>query len=263
MAAQRSAATDLPAPLTKAITPVDITQEGWWLVLSDIHLPFHDVQTLELAVKTAKDRGVKGILLNGDTVDCHELSRFDKRPDDPTYREEVQTGRKFMEWLRAKLPEGRILFKDGNHEERLTHYLCRKAPALYGLDVLNIPSLLQFQKYGAEHITDKRVVRLGRLNVLHGHEYLGGIQTPVNPARGLFLRTKASSLCGHFHQPSEHHEPTIVGKPIGCWSTGCACYLSPQYMPYNKWGHGFALVEIYRGGHFRVNNLRVLDGEVV
>ncbi len=243
---------------------VDLQADNTWLLLSDIHIPYHDKTVVELAISEAAKRKVEGVLLNGDTMDCHELSRFDKSPDDPRYPEEVVLGREFLTYLRYRLPNARIVWKDGNHEERLQSYLMMRAPALFGLDVLTVPSLLKFSDYGIEYVTDKKVVRMGRLNAVHGHEYRPGITTPVNPARGLFLRAKSVAICSHFHQTSEHHEPTITGTPQAAWSIGCACQLNPLYMPLNKWNHGFALVNIERKRDlFSVQNYRVVDGELV
>lgn len=253
----------LPPAVQRTNSPCDLKANGWWLVLSDVHLPFHDATTVELAVVQAKRHQVEGVFLNGDILDFHALSRFDRSPDDPRYVAEVKAGRQLLAWLRQRLPKARIVYKEGNHEERLFTFLCNRAPELFGLDVLTVPNLLDFAQHGVEHVTDRRVVRLGRLNVIHGHEYRPTITAPVNPARGLFLRAKSVALCGHFHQTSEHHEPTITGKPQGAWSTGCACNLSPFYLPLNKWNHGFALVHAAGQGDFEVLNRRVLNGEVV
>lgn len=258
----RKRGPELPEAVDRDSVPYSLG-EGRWLVLADIHLPFHDRTTVELAVAQAQKRGVKGVLLNGDLLDFHELSRFDRTPDDPRYPDEIKKGREFLTWLRGKLPRAEVVWKDGNHEERLFTYLCRRAPELFGLDVLTIPNLLEFDKHQITYVTDKRVIRAGKLNIIHGHEYRPTIQAPVNPARGLFLRAKGNAICSHFHQTSEHHEPTIHGKPQGAWSIGCACGLSPLWMPLNKWNHGFAFVELFVLGEFAVRNLRVLNGEVV
>jgi len=37
-----------------------------------------------------------------------------------------------------------------------------------------------------------------------------------------------------------HTEMTIERKQISSWSIGCLCGLAPQFMPVNKWNHGFA-----------------------
>jgi predicted phosphodiesterase len=260
--AKRESAT-LPESINRESQPCPLDQPGWWLVLGDVHLPYHDRQVVEQAVRRAKRNRAVGVLLNGDVLDCHEISRFDKSPDDPRYNGEVAAGRQFLHYLRAQMPRAQIVFKEGNHEERLYSYLFGRAPALFGLDVLTWPSLLHFRQYGVEHVGDRRVVHMGKLNVIHGHEYRPNIQAPVNPARGLFLRAKSVAMCGHFHQTSEHHEPNINGKAQGAWSSGCACGLKPLYMPLNKWNHGFALVHVGQQGDFEIRNLRVLNGEVL
>lgn len=253
----------LPAPVDRSYTPFDLQESGHWLILSDVHLPYHDPRTVEAAIRLARKRRGCNVLLNGDLLDSHELSSFDKDPSAPRYIAEREAGLAFLAYLRDRLPKARIVFKAGNHEERLDTYLIRKAPALFGLEGVQLASILELKKFGIEWVSDKRVIRMGRLNVIHGHEYRATIQAPVNPARGLFLRAKSSALCGHHHQTSEHHEPTLEGVPKGCFSTGCACQLSPAYAPLNKWNHGFAFVEIARDGIFNVRNVRVIDGEVV
>jgi hypothetical protein len=257
--ARRSPA--FPAPLDRALTPYALPEPGTWLVLCDVHVPFHDRQTVELAVDDARRRKITGVLFNGDTLDMHELSRFDKSPDEPRYVEEVDLGRQLLKWMRHRLPRAVFVWKDGNHEERLYKYLVQRAPALFGL--ITIPELLRFDDVGVEYVTDRRVVQAGKLSVIHGHEYPGSATSPVNPARGLFLKAKGNAICGHHHQTSEHHEPTITGKPQGAWSVGCACGLSPGYMPLNKWNNGFAFVHFDGTGWFGVDNKRVIEGQVL
>jgi hypothetical protein len=126
-----------------------------------------------------------------------------------------------------------------------------------------MPSLMRFADHGVEYVGDKRVVRLGRLNVLHGHEYHPHVQNPVSPARGIFMRAHAVVLCGHWHQTTQHHQPSVTGKPLGAWSAGCCCQLNPAWKPINPWNHGFARVDINEKGDFVVRNLRVFDGRVV
>lgn len=231
-------------------------------LFSDIHVPYHNKQALELAIAQSKRIGATIILLNGDTMDCHELSRFEKDPRERSYAEEVPLVCQFLAYLRSKFPKARIVWKDGNHDERLYLYLRRHAPALLGIDVFQQESVLKFAKYGVEYVTEKRPIVCGKLNILHGHEYPGGFAAPVNPARGIFLRAKACCIEGHYHQTSEHAEPTLEGKNIACWSTGCLSELHPPYMPLNKWNHGFASIEMAREGNFKIRNHKIINGEI-
>ena len=83
----------------------------------------------------------------------------------------------------------------------------------------------------------------------------------VNPARGLFLQSKAVALAAHSHQTSTHNEPDLRGRLITCWSMGCACQLAARYRPITKWNHGFVVVERKDGeGNFNLTNYRVLPG---
>lgn len=253
----------LPDPIERDTSPIVLDNPGHWLILSDVHIPFHDKTTIELAAKRAKDRNVTGIVLNGDILDCLGLSsKFHARPDDHTFKLERQYGIQFFAWLRFQFPKARIVYKLGNHEERLENYVAEKAPQLFDIAELSMSSLLELEAVGAELVQDCRLIYVGKLPVLHGHEYRQGISAPVNPARGWFLKAVHTILVGHSHQTSEHHARDVTGKAIATWSTGCACHLKPRYDPFAKWNHGFAFVEVANNGDFTVTNHRVLDGVV-
>lgn len=252
---------DLPESRPEEYTRYMLDTGGVWLILGDVHLPYHDSGTLLAAVAEAKRRGVTGVLLNGDLLDCHEISDHDKDPKAARYTDEISTGVQFLAWLRGQLPAARIVYKEGNHEERLTRYVLSRAPALFGLDGVNIPAFMKLSDYGVEWVGDRKVIGLGKLSIVHGHEYQGG--GGVNPARWLYLRARSVAMCGHFHRVSEHHETDIRGRASGSWSVGCACFLSPRYRPLNDWSHGFAIVESYNDGWFRVENRRIIQGKTV
>lgn len=252
----------LPDPVELTYERFKIDTTGHWLVLSDIHIPFHDKRVLELAVKEGRERNVAGVLLNGDILDCGAVSSHYREPDETRLEEEIDAGEQFLAWLRSKFPKARIVWKEGNHEQRLRRYIVNNAPSLAGLKGITIPKLCNADKYGVEWVQDKRVIDLGKLPVLHGHEFRGG--GGVNPARWLFLRSVSTAMCGHFHRTSEHHEQSLDERLHGVWSVGCMCYLRPQYDPLNKWNHGYAAVEVASSGHFRVSNRRMLrDGTLV
>ena len=107
-----------------------------------------------------------------------------------------------------------------------------------------------------------RPLAVGKLYLIHGHEYKFSISNPVNPARGLFLRAKTLAATSHFHQTSQHSERDLTGKVVSTWSIGCACNLRPSYSPINNWNHGFAICDLQADGSFVLANLRVIDGRV-
>lgn len=240
----------------------EIEGPGRCLIVSDLHIPYHDRPTIVAAWTEGRSRGVDVLLLNGDILDCFAVSRWENDPRKRDFPGELAAVRSFLEAARACFPKARIVWKIGNHEERYESYMARKAPELLDVDDFQLESLARCKQHGIEVVGDRRRLRLGKLWVLHGHEYKGGMTNPVNPARGLFLRAKANALQGHFHQSSHHSEKDLAEGIVSCWSTGCCCDMHPSYMPLNKWNHGVAFVEVSAGGAFEVDNLRLIDGKL-
>ena len=108
---------------------------------------------------------------------------------------------------------------------------------------------------------DKRIIQAGKLNILHGHEFPGG-SGGVNPARSMFLKACDSILVGHFHKTSSHTETTLQGDVITTHSIGHLGEASPLYMPYNKWNHGFATLDLNVDGTYHLQNLRIVKGQI-
>lgn len=233
------------------------------LILADTHIPYHDREAIITAVKWGKARDVDTVILNGDIADFFSVSFWEKDPRKRRFADELQVVKSFMAELRSQFPKARIVYKIGNHEERWERYMFVKAPELLGVPEFEIKTLLGLEAIGIKDVIgDKRPLRLGHLNILHGHEYRFAISNPVNPARGLFLRTKAYAMCGHFHQSSQHSDRSVEQKNIGTWSTGCLCDLHPDFLPLNNWNHGFAFVEVEADGKFQVQNKFIAGGKV-
>lgn len=231
------------------------------LLLSDIHVPYHSIEALTAAFNFAKKEKPDCILLNGDTIDFHGLSKFVKDPKKRSFAQELETFKEFFQIL-DKTFKTRVVFKLGNHEERYNSFLRMKAHELEGVEEFDLANIIKARANGVEVVQDKRIIKAGELNIIHGHEFASGFFSPVNVARGLYLRGKRSAVQGHNHQSSEHTEPDMDGKITTTWSTGCLCELHPEYMPINKWNHGFALIEV-SGKEFFVRNKRIYKGRVL
>ncbi len=233
------------------------------LLLADVHIPYHDKRALTAALNYGSDHEADTILLNGDISDCFSVSFWEKDPRKRDFAGEVESVRGFLGIVRRGFPKAEIIYKLGNHEERFERYMSVKAPELLGMDEFSLEKIFHFEEFGIRKVGDKRPIKLGKLNVVHGHEYKFSIQNPVNPARGYFLRAKTHCLGSHLHQASQHTEKNIEGKLISTWSTGCLCDMHPDYSPINNWGHGFAFIDVAKGGEFSVRNLKMIDGKIL
>ena len=231
-------------------------------VLSDVHIPYHSITALSAALDFIQAEKPSAILLNGDILDFYQLSRFGKDPRKRSVAHELQAAREFLDVL-AQFG-AKIYYKIGNHEERYQHYLMAKAPELLGVQQFELQHLLGLHDRGIELIGDKRIIKGNDLNIVHGHEFGQSIFSPVNVARGLFLRGKVSAMQGHNHSVSEHTESNMNGDIVTTWSLGCLCELNPAYLPINKWSHGFAMIDLHDNGKdFHVRNYRIHKGKIL
>lgn len=231
------------------------------LILSDIHFPYQDNEALSIALNYGRENNCNAIILNGDAMDMYQASRFVKDTRLRDLAGEIEIVREFLELLYTEF-NCPIYYKIGNHEDRWETYLKTQAPALIGIEEFELQHILKFGQYGVNLVKSKQMIRLGKLRLLHGHEFGMSVFSPVNAARGLYTRAKASSAIGHHHVTSEHSEKDLDGEVVTTWSIGCLCGLQPDYLPFNRWNHGFAFAVIDDNGGYEFRNLRIIDGKV-
>ena len=222
------------------------------LILSDIHIPYHDVEAIKVALNEGKQQGIDTIYLNGDILDFFMLSFHEKNPKNrPSLKNEIDMAREFFAYLRQEFPNVTIYFKPGNHEYRLERYLYIKAPELLDCEEFKLDILLGLAEFQIIYIHKRTKTYFGHLLIEHGDRMRGN--GGVNPARSLYMRYKRHVLAGHFHRKSEHVEKIYDGSLVTSFSTGCLCELEPEYFEVNNHSHGMSIVEM-DGDNFKVKN---------
>lgn len=231
-----------------------IVIEGNTAILCDIHLGYHDIDAIRACIQHLRKYKVDNIVLNGDTVDAHKLSRWAKRKDDIEFTTELQLARNFIDNLRMTFPKAKIHFKVGNHEDRLERYIQEKADQFAGL--VSWESLLELNKRGIKFVDTNQAMLCNGTWILHGHEIK--VSSGQNPANTLLNKTFANSCMGHLHKTHTISRKTIDGSYIRCDVIGTLSKLKRGYMPYSNSNHGFAIIE----DDGTMQNLRIDDGKV-
>lgn len=234
------------------------------LLISDLHIPYHSITAITAALDYGKKEEVNTIIILGDLLDFHQISRFQRDPRKRSVRFEFDSAKEFLRVLRANFPNAGIYWAMGNHDVRWEHYLMAKAPEIFDDPYFRLEERLKLSEERIHTIDDKTILKLGKLNAHHGHLFFRGFFAPVNIARGLYMRTKVSTIVAHTHKESSHTETNLSGELTTCWSMGCLCELSPDYSPYcNSYTHGFAHITVQDSGNFSVKNLRILNGKIL
>jgi predicted phosphodiesterase len=213
--------------------------EGRVGILSDIHLGVHDKTALLGAITYLKKEKPDYIILNGDILDSASLSNHVRTATPPTYLYEIELGKNFLRSLQTEFPSAKIIYKEGNHEDRLTRYIMQRASELEG--IVDLPRLLKLKELGIDYVEGTRFIQHGKTFIIHGHELK--ISGGVNPARALLLRAFGNCIMGHVHRTSFAHGKNMQGKYIRTYTTGCLCKLQQGYMPHSQSNHGFAIIE--------------------
>jgi len=262
----------LPKSEEKEYLPYVIEGPQRIAALFDVHAPYHSIEALTAALDFLSDKDITTLLIGGDFFDFYGMSRYAKDPDKRNTAEEIKIGVELLKTIFETLKPEKVVFKYGNHDERFEHYIWQKfaeIPQLTDFEEMkqiNLETILRNRlgkDFPIDFVMDKRIIKVGNLNIVHGHEFPSGITSPVNIARGLYLRAKANTICGHSHKSSEHSETDINGKMITTWSVGSLCELHPLYMPINSWNHGVALITLDESGIVDVQNKRIKNGKIV
>jgi predicted phosphodiesterase len=255
----------IPSALKKGSKTYELSQ-ATWIVLNDIHFPYHDEEALKTALMYAKERNVDGILLNGDLCDFYSISTHAKRWDGVDLVGEIEMVQEFFAGLVDQFPNVKIIWKLGNHENRLFRNLNKNAPYIAGLLSMNfgmnmgIEQFFLTEQFGVKVIHDQTIIDANGLLVLHGHEYgIGG----VNPSRKMAQELKTSAIQGHLHRSESYNIKNGLGQDIMCATMGCLCNLNADYYGKAKlvWVHGFGMLDVTDSG-WAFENKIIIKGKI-
>ena len=251
----------IPDDQDPPLIPYDIGTGDDWLIIADLHIPQHSKMAIETAIDFGVREGVQNVLILGDAVEHSQTSRFGHDPKDVDVYGELRALTPFLKFVREKF-SGRIAYKEGNHEENLRRYIWQQAAPLASLPCLQFRELACLANYGIEHIPQDATIRMGKLSLIHGHEYRGG--SAVYPARWLLLKAMTCCACAHHHRSDTARGKTVLDAIISTWSIGCLRSMSPSWCLKNGWNWGLARCSSHADGNFEFRNLQILGpGEVV
>ena len=93
------------------------------VVAGDLHIPHHDDLAIQLLEKFLKDYQPDTFILNGDILDCPQISKYARVPGGSTLQQDFVLAHSYLSDFRQILPQSHIQYIEGNHEFRIRSYL--------------------------------------------------------------------------------------------------------------------------------------------
>ncbi len=234
-------------------------------VISDLQVPFHDVDAVKKTVEYLKERKIDCLLMNGDILDFYGLSSFEKDPTKRDFAQERISCIDMLMWLKNEFNDIPIYYNlDSNHENRWERYMQKKAPEVFSTEMFLVEDLLMLHDIGIIPLRGYDHIRIGKLPIVHGHTVFRGQTSPVSPARTVYMKMKHSCAASHCHKVSQYTWVDMKGEVNSTWTTGCLMSLNVEYNPHgNDYVHGFAVVTVEKNGNFQFENKMIIGGNVV
>ena len=213
------------------------------VVVSDIQIDYQDDESLHAVGKFLRDFQPDTFVLNGDIVDMTALSMFrltlEQRGSLETQREIL---RYYLDSWRHTLPDARIIYVMGNHEQRLHNYIDQNAAELAFLktDELSFEGFADLHRYGIELVRP-----WGAGFDWHGVLITHGVLYNDNAAKSNLLKEGTSGISGHSHRLGTYYRTNRSGAHM--WvQGGCLCRVDGDKPPPNRpgvddWQQGFVV----------------------
>jgi len=237
------------------------------IVTPDKHFPFADYAAIGVVVKAIELVKPNIYIDLGDTGEWSAFSHWKwknrKRPPldylIPELDQDVKAVNDGMDIIDEALDKVGCKekhFIEGNHELWLQAFV-EEHPYLPQYKTQNA---LELKGRGYKFHPAGQILRLGKLNLYHGHHY-GGQYHSANHLRKL----GCNIMYGHWHD-LQHFTATHIDGAKGAWSIGCLKDMSSnanEWLGNRKinWAHAFAIVEFYDDGLFTVDVVQIIKGK--
>ena len=221
---------------------MDIKFQGTMAVLNDSHNPFQDQRVLREVELFLAELQPDLVVYPGDMGDFYLLSKFDKNPTRAnSLQKDLNSTAQLFKRHRALMPNTRMIFELGNHEDRLRRFLWSGSPALASLDCLTVEGLYKLKESGVE-CADYAEGVLFNKNLMVTHGDLIRAHSGYT-AKGMSDKHGGSGIHGHSHRLGCSLKRNRFGV-YGWWENGCLCDLEPDYVTHPNWQQGFSIVTI-------------------
>lgn len=224
------------------------------IVVSDLHAPYQDKETVALVAKFADAFRPDEFVINGDALNYSAYSRHGKRDNESANEQINEDHISAILMLDKLLPKNKCnkIWIDGNHETFQDKYFTEN-PDTYD-DQSHRYNRLKLKERGFKQILKyKEVYKSGKLHFTHGW------RAGVNAVRQHLIQDyHANFVMGHIHKSDTATTGNIEGKVVQGYSIGCMCKLDWNYTMSKNSNQGFGIYYMLPNGNFSFYNIPII-----
>jgi predicted phosphodiesterase len=235
------------------------------LIVSDLHVPYHDVRAWECVLETIRQTKPETVVLIGDFCDMYSISSHPKSLDRKVnFVEEVAAVNRELDALLLACGDGcRVVWTEGNHEDRITRFLQSSAPELGGITALRAEGLFRVKERDIEWVPYRRHIKIGNCAFTHDVGRCG-----INAARQSLLDFGGNIVFGHSHRGACVYQGEIKGSShfglnVGWLGDVEGVDYQHQARCRRDWQTGFGIVDQDSSGYSWGQFVPVIAGRCV
>ncbi len=229
------------------------------LVLPDVHLDENVPKDYKMLKPFIEEFKPDIIVLLGDFMDISSLSAWDRdkkrKMENRRFKAEVDCANKELDFLQKNC--GKVVFLEGNHENRVSRYLDFN-PEMEGM--IDIQEVLRLEERGIEWCDMNDLYKIGHMYFTHG------MYTGKYFANKHLMEIGENLVVGHTHKTQTAFQNQAMGKEKMVYGLGTLGDKAPDYMqgrPSN-WINQFGIMYVNeRSGDFNFYPVNIIDGKFI
>lgn len=231
------------------------------LVIPDMHHPYADDLVWRTILAVAREAKPDIVVIIGDFCDFYSVSFHAKDPArGARLRAEIDYCNDALNELQ-QTGVRRVVFVEGNHENRLARWVAERAPELFRM--MTVQDLLGIEKRGWEWVPYKSWITIGKMSYTHDVERCG-----INAGRQSLIDFGGNLTFGHSHRGSTTYQGTLDDGQHVCLNVGHGSdYDKVDYRNRARakrdWQHGFGWQVQTSNGDTWCQFVPILDGRCI
>lgn len=233
-------------------------------MIPDQHFPIHDEKAVNVVLKAIQMVKPNAFINLGDVGEWESVSTHGNKKNIelehllPAVNKEiaeVNAGIDLFDQVLNKVRCKERYILAGNHDE----WLDRFVEFFPYMKNYTFRKACYWDKRGYKYYEYNKPLKIGKLNFIHG------AYATTYHAKKHLEAYGANIVYGHTHDIQRHSLTKLDSGTIGAWSMGCLKDMSPQKNKWLKgrlhnWNHGFAIVDWFTNGNFRVETVEIING---